>query len=115
MTDKTIETLFRECRAAKPLNDGHIIIATQEPVNYDKLIKTMGGELIKLGGVTIKETKKPKFSMGAHLETIKEYEGPECPYECGVVTDIKEDRGNIMYEIDYDVLIYEKWLRVVEK
>lgn len=72
-------------------------------------------ELIKLCGIATKDPNTPKFSMGAHLETIKEYEGPECPYECGVVTDIIEDRGNILYEIDYDVLIYEKWLRVVEK
>lgn len=86
-----------------------------DDIDYKNVCEKYGGELVKLGDiVAIKETKKPKFSMGAHLETIKEYEGPECPYECGVVTDIIEDRGNILYEIDYDVLIYEKWLRAVE-
>jgi hypothetical protein len=76
--------------------------------DYKIICEKYGGEVIKLGGVVIKE---PKFSMGAHLETIEAYEGPECPYECGIVTDIIQDHGNIMYEIDENVLIYEKWLR----
>jgi len=105
MTDKTTEYFLKHGREAKwpP-----IMIATQDPVNYEELVETMRGEVIKLGGVAIKETK---FSMGTHLETIEAYEAPECPYECGIVTDIIQDHGNIMYEIDYNILIYEKWLR----
>ena len=51
MSDKTIEDLIKNGREAKQLNDGSIIIATQFPcIDYEKLIKSFGGEVLTLGG-----------------------------------------------------------------
>lgn len=44
-----IETIFIQVRPARPQNNGCIVIATQGSIDYEELVKTHGGELIKPG------------------------------------------------------------------
>ena len=94
------------------MNDKNIIFDSSE-TDCRKIASQHNGEIINLYVDHIEEKKKPKFSVGETVETIEEYDDIDCPPERGAITDIIENGGDVLYEINYEILIYEKWLRKI--